>query len=61
MGGIDVAERKACHEGALGARAMHQLQLYEQGEPLYDVGAYRLSTIYHAGNGALQVYTTHPT
>ncbi len=59
-GGADVAKRQACHDGALGARAMHQLQSYKQG-PVYDGNAYTVTSTYHAGTGILQMYTTHPT
>ncbi|KAL3420389.1 hypothetical protein PVAG01_08888 [Phlyctema vagabunda] len=57
-GGMDVAKRQACYDGALGARAMHQLQSYGQDEPVYDGNAYTISTTYV--DGQLKIYTTHP-
>lgn len=30
-----VAGRQACYDGALGARGIQSLQLYEKSEPLY--------------------------
>ena len=59
-GGADIAKRQACYNGALGARAMHQLQSYTQA-PVYDGKGYTISTTYHAGTGTMQMYTTHPT
>ena len=58
-GGMDVAERQDCYNGALGSRGMHQLQSYKQHEPGYDGNAYTITTT-HLG-GILKMYTTHPT
>jgi hypothetical protein len=60
-GGADVAKRQACYDGALGARAMHELQSYRQDGPVYDGNAYTITSTYHAGTGTLQMYTTHLT
>ena len=60
-GGADVAQRQACYDGAVGARAMHSLQNYGRDEPIYDGNAYALSSTYHAGTGTLQMYAHHPT
>ncbi|KAE8453668.1 hypothetical protein EG329_009179 [Mollisiaceae sp. DMI_Dod_QoI] len=58
-GGADVAKRQACYDGAIEARAMHQLQSYGKDEPVYDGNAYTITTTYHAGN--LNMYATHIT
>ena len=55
------AQRQACYDGAVGARAMHNLQNYGRDEPIYDGNAYTLSSTYHAGTGTLQMYAHHPT
>jgi hypothetical protein len=58
-GGADVLKRQACHDGAVGARAMHKLQCYAAGKPVYDNNAYTLTATYH--NGILRMYTTYVT
>ncbi|RKU39869.1 hypothetical protein DL546_000423 [Coniochaeta pulveracea] len=60
-GGVDVVLRQALHNGAIGARAMHALQNYGEEEPVFDGNAYSYSSTYHAGTGALQLYTHHVT
>ncbi|KAK2589874.1 hypothetical protein QQS21_012449 [Conoideocrella luteorostrata] len=64
-GGADVARRQACLDGAYGARAMHSLQNYGNGEEeeelVYDGNAHTFSTTYHAGTGTLQMYAHHMT
>lgn len=60
-GGADVAKRQAMQDGAYGARAMHSLQSYSKGEPVFDGNAYTITSTYHAGTGTLKLYTTHPT
>jgi hypothetical protein len=57
-GGADVAKKQVCYDGALGARVMHELQLYKQ-EPIYDGNAYTIISIYYAGN--LNMYVTYVT
>jgi len=57
-GSLAVAARQACYDGALGARAMHSLQSYGQGEPAYDNNAYTISSIYHGGT--LKMYSHYP-
>jgi hypothetical protein len=54
-----VAILQALQNGALGARAMHSLQSYSKGKPVYDGNAYTITTTYQ--NGHLVMYTTHPT
>ena len=56
-GSASVAKRQCCYNGALGARGMHSLQSYGQGEPVYDNNASTITSIYH--NGQLQMYTSH--
>lgn len=62
-GGADVAKRQACLDGAVGARAMHSLQIYmgDRPEPVYDGNAHSFSSTYHAGTGTLQIYAHHIT
>jgi len=55
-GSAAVAKRQACYDGALGARGMHSLVSYGQGEPVYN-NASTITSIYH--NGQLQMYTSH--
>lgn len=54
----DVAQRQAMYDGAVGARAMLQLQNYGKPRLEYDECAYTLSTTY--SHGQLKLYTTHP-
>ena len=60
-GRADVALRQACHDGAIGARAMHSLQNYKSATPNYDGNAYSHSATYHQGNAVLQLYAHHLT
>ncbi|KAL2402650.1 hypothetical protein ABEF93_002762 [Exophiala dermatitidis] len=60
-GRADVAKRQACHDGAIGARAMHSLQNYQSAEPIYDGNAYSYSSTYHQGTATLQHYAHHLT
>lgn len=59
-GSAAVATRQACYDGALGARAMHSLQMYgvENSKERYDNNAYIITSTYHNGN--LKMYTAHP-
>ena len=57
----DVAKLQACHDGAVGARAMHSLQNYEAHEPQFDGNAYSYSSTYHPGTATLQLYGHHMT
>lgn len=54
-----VAEKQACYDGALGARAMHSLQSYGAGQSIYDNKAYTITSIY--SDGQLKMFTSHPT
>jgi hypothetical protein len=58
-GGAGVLKLQACHDGAVGARAMHKLQCYAAGKPVYDNNAYTLTATYHSGT--LKIYATHVT
>ena len=60
-GRADVAKRQACHDGAVGARAMHSLQNYKSAEPKYDGEAYSYSATFHPGTATLQLYAHHLT
>jgi hypothetical protein len=55
-GGVDVAKRQVCHDGAIGARAMYELQAYGAGKPVYDNNAYTITSTYH--DGILRMYST---
>ncbi|KAM3497510.1 hypothetical protein MY10362_009142 [Beauveria mimosiformis] len=58
-GGADVAKRQACLDGAIGARAMHSLRTYGEGELSYDGNAHTFSSTYH--DGTLKMYAHHVT
>ncbi|KIW39814.1 uncharacterized protein PV06_08398 [Exophiala oligosperma] len=60
-GRADVAKRQACHNGAIGARAMHYLQNYKSVEAEYDGNAYSYSATYHQGTSTLKLYGHHLT
>ena len=53
-----VAQRQACHDGALGARAMHRLENLERRGEVFDNKARTASIAYH-GPGDLHMYTHH--
>jgi len=48
-GSLAEALRQACHNGAIGERAMQSLETYGQDEPVYDGNAHTISSIYHGG------------
>lgn len=50
---------QACYDGAIGARAMHQLQNYKQEEPIYNAKPCAFSSTYH--DGTLKLYAHHLT
>ncbi|KAK1086443.1 hypothetical protein LTR48_003556 [Friedmanniomyces endolithicus] len=60
-GGSDVLRRQATYAGAIGARAMHEVQNYGNDQPVYDGNAYTLVPTYNSGEGSLKIYATHPT
>ncbi|KAK0822641.1 hypothetical protein LTR73_009167 [Friedmanniomyces endolithicus] len=60
-GRSDVVRRQATYAGAIGARAMHELQNFGNDPPVYDGNAYTLVPTYHAEGGLLRMYATHPT
>lgn len=59
FGVIGVLERQARYSGALGARAMHALQNYNQDQQTYDGRAYTLTATYNGG--LLDLYAHHVT
>ncbi|KAK5550543.1 hypothetical protein LTR46_011461 [Exophiala xenobiotica] len=59
QGRPNVAKRQALIDGAMGARAMHELQNYKAEEPRYDNIARSFSATYQDGH--LQTYATHIT
>jgi len=60
-GRSDVLGRQAMYAGAIGGRAMWELQNYGSDTPIYDGKAYTFVPTYHSGEGSLRVYATHPT
>ncbi|TKA66811.1 hypothetical protein B0A55_11077 [Friedmanniomyces simplex] len=60
-GRADVLRRQATYAGAIGGRAMFELENYGAETPVYDGKAYTLVPAYNSGAGTLQVYATHPT
>ncbi|CAG9986379.1 unnamed protein product [Clonostachys byssicola] len=59
--GTGIAVRKACLDGAYGARAMHALQNYNREVPVYDGNAYAYSFVYNPINAALKIYAHYIT
>ncbi|RMD41770.1 hypothetical protein DV735_g3372, partial [Chaetothyriales sp. CBS 134920] len=60
-GRADILKRQACHHGALGARAVHQLDNYQAAEPQYNHHAKSFSSTYHHGTSTLALYSHHIT
>lgn len=56
----DVVYRQAMYDGAVGARAMSELQHYGKPTMEYDGNAYSGAATYHPTSGFLQLYSTHP-
>ncbi|KAI1839551.1 hypothetical protein JX266_014237 [Neoarthrinium moseri] len=56
-GSSAVAQRQACYDGALGARAMHRILCYKDSEPAFDNKGRILTTTYH--DGQLKMYTIY--
>ncbi|KAH0563109.1 hypothetical protein GP486_002327 [Trichoglossum hirsutum] len=48
-GSLAEALRQACHNGAVGERAMHSLEAYGQDQPVYDNNIHTISAVYHGG------------
>ncbi len=44
-----------------GARGVHELRSYIDGETLYDNNAYTITSTYHGDTGDLKIYSMHPT
>ena len=57
-GSLAVAQRQACHDGALGARAMHRVENLERRGEVFDNKARTVSAVYH-GAGNVNLYTHH--
>ncbi|CAF9943337.1 MAG: hypothetical protein ALECFALPRED_011076 [Alectoria fallacina] len=57
-GSLLVAQRQACHDGALGARATHRVENLGRREEVFDNKARTASVIYH-GAGNLAFHTHH--
>lgn len=56
----DITQRQVTYDGAIGARAILQLQNYGKSQLQYDGNAYSSASSYHPGTGTLQIYATHP-
>ena len=57
-GSFAVARRQACHDGALGARAMHQVENLGRRGETFDNKARTASAVYF-GEGNLNLFTHH--
>ena len=57
-GTLVVAQRQACHDGAVGARAMHRVENFGRRRETFDNNARTASAIYH-GDGNLALYSHH--
>ncbi|KAI9708413.1 MAG: hypothetical protein M1828_002994 [Chrysothrix sp. TS-e1954] len=62
-GNAAVVKRQACHDGAMGARAIYKTRLYVDSTTALDNNAYTIASTYSGGSGGgfLTLYTTHPT
>ncbi|PWY72947.1 hypothetical protein BO70DRAFT_256472, partial [Aspergillus heteromorphus CBS 117.55] len=59
-GSSSVADRQACYDGALGARAIHALRTFRQDQDQESDGnAYTITATFH--DGTLKLFTTHRT
>ena len=58
-GTLDVVQRQACYDGALGTRGMHVLQNLESEETIYDENAYTITSTYVGG--LLKLFLHHIT
>ena len=57
-GSLEVAERKTCYDGALGARDMHNLQSFGAATRYYNNGCTISATFYRGG--LPKMFTTDP-
>lgn len=60
-GNSGVCELQALYDGALGARGVHKLRSYIDGETTYDNNAYTITSTYDGGTGDLTLFSVHPT
>ena len=58
-GTLDVAQRQACYDGALGTRCMHVLQNLGSERKIYDGNAYTITSTYVGGT--LKLFLHHIT
>ena len=58
-GTLDVAQRQACYDGALGTRGMHVLQNVGSEETMFDENAYTITSTYLGG--LLKLFLHHIT
>ncbi|KAL8825833.1 MAG: hypothetical protein Q9170_007639 [Blastenia crenularia] len=58
-GSLDVCERQATYDGAIGARGIHAIRSYINPTTAFDDNAYTIVSTYHP-KGALTMFTTHP-
>ena len=61
-GSPEALRRKATYDGAVGARAMFELQNYGRpaDDKLYDGNAYTIVALFHASFAVLALYGSHP-
>ena len=55
----DVAKRRGCYCGTLGARGVYKLRSFIDPDTALDNKAYTIVATYHKG-GTLELYTIHP-
>ena len=58
-GDASICDNQALYDGALGARAMHELRAYVDPETAYDGNAYTITSTYDPG--LLSIYANHPS
>lgn len=60
-GSIDVCQRQAMYNGALGTRGVHELRSYIDTGTAYDDKAYTITSTYQSRSRTLAIYATHTT
>lgn len=59
-GNGEVLNNQVLYDGALGARAMHELRSYVDSQTAFDNNAYTIISSFNS-DGLLRLYTMHPT
>ena len=58
-GPADVNKLQACYDGAIGERAMNEIQSYSDPKTAQYNMAHTITSTYHGGTGDLKIYSTH--